>query len=149
MVTWAKKINYLNPILSKITRPAAAIKSLRFALFYLRLNKRLSKQSWGWWFETPSCSLWRHCNVGIYPNVTRLTILRRCAWTVRARAYGICIQSYQAYNFSVWCESNYFETKRNRIYLRKRVGFFSFTHPMLWFLMTWWRKSPWQCLNCY
>ena len=21
--------------------------------------KRLSKQSWGWWFETPSCSLWR------------------------------------------------------------------------------------------
>ena len=27
------------------------------------LNKRLSKQSWGWWFETPSCSLWRHCRV--------------------------------------------------------------------------------------
>ena len=31
--------------------------------FDLRLNKRLSKQSWGWWFETPSPSLWRHCNV--------------------------------------------------------------------------------------
>ena len=30
-------------------------------LFDLRLNKRLSKQSWGWWFETPSPSLWRHC----------------------------------------------------------------------------------------
>ena len=30
--------------------------------FDLRPNKRLSKQSWGWWFETPSCSLWRHCN---------------------------------------------------------------------------------------
>ena len=30
--------------------------------FYLRLNKRLSKQSWGWWFKTPSSSLWRHCN---------------------------------------------------------------------------------------
>ena len=29
----------------------------------LRLNKRLNKQSWGWWFETPTCSLWRHCNV--------------------------------------------------------------------------------------
>ena len=26
----------------------------------LRLNKRLSKQSWRWWFETPLCSLWRH-----------------------------------------------------------------------------------------
>ena len=26
--------------------------------FDLRLNKRLSKQSWGWWFETPSRSLY-------------------------------------------------------------------------------------------
>ena len=31
--------------------------------FDLRLNNRLSKQSWGWWFEMQSCSLWRHCNV--------------------------------------------------------------------------------------
>ena len=31
--------------------------------FYLGLNKRLSKQSRRWWFETPSRSLWRHCNV--------------------------------------------------------------------------------------
>ena len=31
--------------------------------FDLRLNKRLSKQSWGWWFETPSRSLWCHCDV--------------------------------------------------------------------------------------
>ena len=30
--------------------------------FVLHLNKRLSKQSWGWWFETPSCPLWCHCN---------------------------------------------------------------------------------------
>ena len=30
--------------------------------FDLRLNKRLSKQSWGRWFETPSCPLWCHCN---------------------------------------------------------------------------------------
>ena len=29
----------------------------------LRLNKRLSKQWWGWWFETPSRPLWPHCNV--------------------------------------------------------------------------------------
>ena len=28
----------------------------------LLLNKRLSKQSWGWWFETLPRSLWRHCN---------------------------------------------------------------------------------------
>ena len=30
--------------------------------FDLRLNKRLSKQPWGWWFETPPWSLWRQCN---------------------------------------------------------------------------------------
>ena len=35
--------------------------------FDLRLNKWLSKQWWGWWFETPSYPLWRHCNdLGCY-----------------------------------------------------------------------------------
>ena len=26
------------------------------------LNKRMSKQHWGWWFETPLHLLWRQCN---------------------------------------------------------------------------------------
>ena len=30
--------------------------------FDVRPNKQLSKQSWGWWFETLSPSLWRHRN---------------------------------------------------------------------------------------
>ena len=30
--------------------------------FDMRLNTRLSKQWWGWWFETLSCSSWRHRN---------------------------------------------------------------------------------------
>ena len=34
--------------------------------FNLRPNKRLSKQSWGWWFEMPSRPLWRHRNVFNY-----------------------------------------------------------------------------------
>ena len=35
----------------------------RFDVFFdLRLNKRLSKQPGGWWFDTPSWSLWRQCN---------------------------------------------------------------------------------------
>ena len=29
---------------------------------FLGLNKRLSKQWWGWWLETPSNPLWRHRN---------------------------------------------------------------------------------------
>ena len=36
--------------------------ALMFSLI-CTLNKRLSKQSWGWWFEMPSRQLWRHCNV--------------------------------------------------------------------------------------
>ena len=31
--------------------------------FDRRLNKRLNKQSWGWWLETLSRPLWRHRNV--------------------------------------------------------------------------------------
>ena len=35
-----------------------------FGVFFdLRLNKWLCKQSWGWWFVTPSRPLWRHCDV--------------------------------------------------------------------------------------
>ena len=39
------------------------------------LNKRLSKQSWGWWFGAPSRSIWRHCNAvlthqNLYPNIS-------------------------------------------------------------------------------
>ena len=35
---------------------------LSFHVFFdLRLNKQLSKQSFGRWFETPLHSLWRHC----------------------------------------------------------------------------------------
>ena len=35
-------------------------RALMFSLI-CALNKRLNKQSWGWWFETPSRALWRHC----------------------------------------------------------------------------------------
>ena len=33
-----------------------------FEVFDLHLDKPLSRQSWGWWNETRSRSLWRHCN---------------------------------------------------------------------------------------
>ena len=43
--------------------PAEKPVTRSFDVFFdLRLNKRLRKQSWGWWFETPSRPLWRHCN---------------------------------------------------------------------------------------
>ena len=36
--------------------------------FNMRLNKRLSKQWRGWWFEMPSRPLWSHCNVLFWPH---------------------------------------------------------------------------------
>ena len=36
--------------------------ALMFCFFICALNKRLSKQSWSWWFETPSRLFWRLCN---------------------------------------------------------------------------------------
>ena len=41
--------------------------------FDLRLNKRLSKQPWGWWFETLSWSLWRHRNEPLFCNYCCIT----------------------------------------------------------------------------
>ena len=53
-------------------------------LWSLRVNKRLSKQSWGWWFETTSRSLWRHSNALVLVNNNRE---HRCfhhpVWRVR------------------------------------------------------------------
>ena len=52
----------ISPVAGEI--PAQRPVTRSFDVFCdLRLNKRLSKQSWGWWFETPSSSLWRHRNV--------------------------------------------------------------------------------------
>ena len=42
--------------------PAQRPVTRSFGVFYdLHLNTRLSKQSLGWWFETPSRPLWRYC----------------------------------------------------------------------------------------
>ena len=43
--------------------PAQRPVTRSFDIFFdLHPNKRLSKQWWGWWFETQSCPLWRHRN---------------------------------------------------------------------------------------
>ena len=43
--------------------PAQRPVTRSFDVFFdLRLNKMLSKQSWGRWFEPLSCPLWRHSN---------------------------------------------------------------------------------------
>ena len=53
----------------EFTGPAQRPVTWSFDVFFdLRPNKQLSKQWWGWWFETPSWSLWRHRNVKMWPR---------------------------------------------------------------------------------
>ena len=52
---------------SPVEFPAQRSVTQGFDVFFdLRLNKRLSEQWWGWWFETPSHPLCRHCNIWQY-----------------------------------------------------------------------------------
>ena len=46
--------------------------ALMFSLICAWLNGWV-KQSWGWWFETPSCPLWPHCK--IYPTTCSVPLL--------------------------------------------------------------------------
>ena len=55
---------------SPVNSPQRPVTTRSFDVFFnLRLNKRLSKQGQGWWFETPSHPLWRHCNDSLYNNM--------------------------------------------------------------------------------
>ena len=52
--------------------------------FDLRLNNRLSKHSWGWWFKTLSWSLWRHHNESACVTIWRQLQIR--FWDASPRA---------------------------------------------------------------
>ena len=51
-----------SPVTGKFTTLRPVTRSFD-GLLDPRLNKRLSKKWQGWWFETPSHPLWRHCNI--------------------------------------------------------------------------------------
>ena len=91
--------------------------------FELRLNKRLSKQWWGWWFQTPSGPLWRHCNVFLLRSSTEVRcILGMMSSGIsallkfnRRQSYGLHVQCiYASLQLEInviqvtqtWCRSN-------------------------------------------
>ena len=77
VIKWKKNLRYW-PFVRGTTGPVMR----SFDVFFLLcLNKRLSKQSRHQWFDTPSCSLWCHCNVVVNgPNVFALSQQK---WNVR------------------------------------------------------------------
>ena len=64
---------------SPVIPPHKGRGALMFSLI-CALNERLSKQSWGWWIETPSHPLWRHCNSESLLGVPVLTSLATDAY---------------------------------------------------------------------
>ena len=57
--------------------------------FDLRLKKRLSKQSWGWWFEMPWCSLWCRSNDKMnHLSNTEILILLSAVVLIRMKPYS-------------------------------------------------------------
>ena len=71
--------------------------------FDLRLNTRLSKQSWSWWFETPSRPLWRRCNAFMFVNSDRIRFGVVAHHLVISKSW-----SFELFIFSkVTCDSRY------------------------------------------
>ena len=60
-----------SPVTGEFPAQRPVTGSLMFSLICTG-NKRSSKQSRGWWFETPSCPLWRHCNDDPVPWRTQM-----------------------------------------------------------------------------
>ena len=92
--------------------PAQRPVTRRFDVFFdLSLNKRLSKQPRRWWFETPSCSLWRHCDVDFFSHPK----IWQASWQQPRNACEIS-ERYDHYNI----QSCGFKTSRHEI-LRQDV----------------------------
>ena len=59
---WCHEMETFSVILALCAGNSPVTRALVLSSITLCPNKWLSKQSWGWWFETPLCSLWHHCN---------------------------------------------------------------------------------------
>ena len=73
--------------------------------FDLCLNKQLNKQSWAWWFDTPSRPLWSHCNVPVEFALTwmplklidfKSALFRVMAWCHQTSSHYLHIKFDQA-----------------------------------------------------
>ena len=103
----------------------------------LRPNKRFSKQSWGWWFETPLRSLWRHCNVlGIWlkwSNQQSNTLLLGLPKVSALSPWHIYLQEI----ITNWAPSQY---PKRRLFVRSR----KVSKPRDWYFKLSYRFEIWQ-----
>ena len=71
--------------------------ALKFSLICARIN------SWGWWFETLSCSLWRHCNA--YKAITQRWINK--FWECQATGHQLAMSTHASGWANIWILNQY------------------------------------------
>ena len=81
--------------------------------FDLLLIKRLSKHSWGWWFEMPSSPLWHHCSSPWpTPDAPQRNIIWvrswRCGCLVTWFCYQMIAKPGKKTAVPPWPESNWY-----------------------------------------
>ena len=88
-----------------------------FGVFFdLRLNKRLSKQAWCWWFLTPSRPLWCHRNgyshyslfyaISHYFRILQAVAPCVCGWLIKQRfSWGFKNDHSGAFQILVHCRN--------------------------------------------
>ena len=109
--------------------------------FHLCLNKRLSKQSPGWWFETPSRSLWRHCN-----EISRDKALNLFWLNGHDVTFSINICKLSCFGIHI--------QRRNLAYTSKEIYLFISQYTSLrttiqsWFRLTWASFRNHRQLDC-
>ena len=83
--------------------------------FDLRLNERLSKQSWCWWFETPSHPLWRRCEVIVAMFKDRLSGHGLPLDTIHIGKYTVyqCGAGFWSYLISYSIKTEYIFSKKS------------------------------------
>ena len=88
---WSLVPGIHRPPVNSLTKASDA----EFDIFFdMRLNKLLSKQSWGMWFETPLRPIWRHCNdSGLLHWLWGIMRLPWYRWIIRVT--WLCIQQLQ------------------------------------------------------
>ena len=100
-----------SPVLGEFLAQRPVTRS--FDVFFdLRLNKWLSKHSWGWWFETLSHPLWRHRNGLKSSRIKNGNFLLLCQAPNRYLNKCCCLPPYSAkclYSMSPFYEHGFTE----------------------------------------
>ena len=103
----------------------------------LRLNKQLSKQSWGWWFEMLSRPVWRRCNVVGYFDETLppngwCHRLCEMGWSKLILGIDYSFLAFYASRNALWADM----TSGNVFRFRKAL-----TDPCTASTTAWWRQQ--------